>query len=257
MAKGMYETHPLRLQYSVVNDLSPFVLPLINMARWVREYRSPAAKDNPFVLGQEEMSRHIVAALDSWRDWRDMILEQTFLWLYGAPVLQAALGVDPSGFGAPRKVPKSPFHRELLRNRIAELKARVGIGGVREAVVRSALYIGSGRGSVDERGFELVRRIRAGQEDVPALSLEAFKALVREQFLLLLIDPKAALEAIPSMLPPGADMRLRAFEVVKKVLSARGELNADEIERSTQVATLFGIDRGSPVTPRLSLLPTG
>ena len=257
MAKGMYETHPLRLQYSVVNDLNPFVVPLINMARWVREYRSPATNDNPFVLGQEEMSRHIVAALDSWRDWRDMILEQTFLWLYGAPVLQAALGVDPSGFGATRKVPKSPFHRELLRNRIAELKARVGIGGVREAVVRSALYIGSARGSVDERGFELVRRIRAGQEDVPALSLEAFKALVREQFLLLLIDSKAALEAIPSMLPPGADMRLRAFEVVKKVLSARGELNADEIERSTQVATLFGIDRGSPVTPRLSLLPTG
>jgi hypothetical protein len=257
MAKGMYETHPLRLQYSLFNDFNPVVLPLTHMARWVREYRSPAAPDNPFVLGQEEMSRHVVAALDSWRDWRDMILEQAFLWLYGAPVLQTALGIDPSAAGRSRKAPKSAFHRELLRARVAELKSRIGRGGVREAVVRSTLYIGMGRGSIDERGFELVRRIRAGQEDLPALSLGAFKAVVREQFLLLLIDSKGALEAIPSMLPTGADMRLRAFEVIKKVLSARGELNAEETERSTQVAALFGIDRGSPVTPRLSLLPTG
>ncbi len=36
------------------------------------------------------------------------------------------------------------------------------------------------------------------------MPLPAFKALVREQFNMLLIDPEAALAAIPSMLPADA-----------------------------------------------------
>ena len=70
-----------------------------------------------------------------------------------------------------RWAPKSPFHGEMLRARINELKSHIPIGGIREVVVRSARYIGIGRGSVDERGFEMVRRIRAAQEDMPALRL--------------------------------------------------------------------------------------
>jgi hypothetical protein len=37
--KWMHETHPLRLQYSLLNDSNPFLGPLAAMAHWVREYR--------------------------------------------------------------------------------------------------------------------------------------------------------------------------------------------------------------------------
>ena len=59
-----------------------------------------------------------------------------------------------------RKAAKSPLHHELLQKRIAELKARIATGGLREAVVRGLLYVGMTRAAVDERGFEAVRRIR-------------------------------------------------------------------------------------------------
>jgi hypothetical protein len=65
------------------------------------------------------------------------------------------------------------------------------------------------RAAVDERGFEAVRRIRQSLSDVP---LSTFKATVREQYDMLLLDPEGALAAIPSMLPEDATTRQRAFE---------------------------------------------
>src|SRR5215472_17490354 len=98
----------------------------------------------------------------------------------------------------PSDTSKSQLHHELLQKRIAELKARIPVGGLREAIIRALLYVGTGRAAVDERGFEALRRIRRAHGDMP---LSAFKALVREQFYLLLIDTEAALAALPSMLP--------------------------------------------------------
>ena len=68
-----------------------------------------------------------------------------------------------------------------------------------------------GRAAVDERGFEAVRRIRETFSDVP---LSVFKATVREQFYMLLIDPEAALAAIPSMLPDDPETRRKAFDLI-------------------------------------------
>ena len=80
------------------------------------------------------------------------------------------------------------------------LRRRGFLRGLREAIIRALLYVGTGRAAVDERGFEALRRIRRAHGDIP---LSAFKALVREQFYLLLIDTEAALAALPSMLSPG------------------------------------------------------
>ena len=48
------------------------------------------------------------------------------------------------------------------------------------------------------------------------MSLADFKALVREQFNILLIDKEAALAAIPSMLPPDAETREKAYGVIRQ-----------------------------------------
>jgi hypothetical protein len=85
-----------------------------------------------------------------------------------------------------------------VQKRIAELKSHIPLGGLREATVRALIYVGLGRGSVDERGFETVRRLRGKYGDIP---LSEFKTLVRDQYFMLLIDKDASLAAIPSMLP--------------------------------------------------------
>src|SRR4029077_9111844 len=104
------------------------------------------------------------------------------------PTLQAQMGVDPESNGPLRKAGKSPLHKLLLETRIAELKAHMSEGGLREAVVRGAIYVAMSHASFDERGFELVRRSRAVTDDTERLPLPAFKALIREQYFMLVID---------------------------------------------------------------------
>ena len=110
------------------------------------------------------MSKQIVAALDAWRDARERAPERTFFAVYGSRALQSAVGVDPASTQPLRRPAKDLLHQELLHKRIAELRARMPVGGVREATIRALLYVGRARSAVDERGFEIVRRIARGHD---------------------------------------------------------------------------------------------
>jgi hypothetical protein len=91
-----------------------------------------------------------------------------------------------------------------------------------------------------------VRRIRRTYGDTP---LSAFKALVREQFNMLLIDEEGALAAIPSMLPADTESRSNALHLIRQVLGARGELSVEDKRRLDEVERLFGIGK-EPATAR-------
>ena len=251
-AQWIQQLHPLRLQYELFSNANPMMAPVAGMAEEVRKNRQPVGADNPFIALQENTSRQIVAALDAWRDFNETLAERTFLTVYGSPMLQGAAGIDPAGTRPLRRAGKNPLHQELLQKRIAELKSRIPVGGLREAVVRSLLYAGMNRAAVDERGFEAVRRIRRAHGDVP---LSEFKARVREQFFLLLLDPEGAVAAIPSMLPPDAETRRQAFDLIKQVLSASGELSAGDKERLQQLSRLFGLEEGPPISRNLTVVP--
>jgi len=239
MAEWMQQLHPLRLQYEFFSNANPLMAPVATLAEQVRKDRKPSEANNPFVAMQENASRQIVAGLDAWRDMTEALAERTFLTIYGLPSLQAAVGLDPAATRPLRQAAKSPLHQELLQKRIAELKSRIPIGGLREAVIRGLLYAGMTRAAIDERGFELTRRIRQAHGDIP---LSDFKALVREQFNMLLIDQEGALRAIPAMLPSDAEERRKAFDLIKQVLGARGEMSPEDEKRMTEVARLFDVD---------------
>ena len=239
MAEWMQQLHPLRLQYEFFSNANPLMAPVATLAEQVRKDRKPTGADNPFVTVQENLSRQIVAGLDAWRDMSEALAERTFLAIYGFPSLQSAVGIDPRATRPLRKATKSPLHQELLQKRIAELKSRIPIGGMREAVIRGLLYAGMTRAAIDERGFELARRIRQAHGE---MSLADFKALVREQFNMLLIDQEAALRAIASMLPSDVEERRKAFDLIKQVLGARGEISPEDEKRMSEVARLFDID---------------
>ncbi len=251
LAERLREWHPLRLQYTMFSDANPMTAFVRKLAPEVSENRSQVAADNPFLAFQEAMSQQIVAGLDAWRDLRDSLSESMFLAVYGSPLLQAAVGIDPSGTEPMRKAAKSPLHRELLQARVAELKAKVPMGGLREALVRALLYVGSSRGSVDERGFAALRRLRL-LDDEARLTLAEFKALVREQFLLLALEPDAAIEAIPSLLPADRKIRRQGLDALREVLTAVGELEGAGAERMKRIVQLFGAEEPRPssnVTP--------
>jgi hypothetical protein len=57
---------------------------------------------------------------------------------------------------------------------------------------------------------------------------------------MLLLDTDGALSALPSMLPPEPEIRQKGFELINQVLSARGELSADDRERLQRIKRIFG-----------------
>jgi hypothetical protein len=148
----------------------------------------------------------------------------------------------------------SAKHREMLQARIAELKSRIGEGGLREAAIRGLLYVGSARGMVDERSLEALRNLRRNDTGAE-LTLSEFKMLVREQFFMLLLDQETALAAIPELLPDNAADRRTAFAAIREVLSASAAISGEVANRLQRVAELFGVDaegsseRASNVAP--------
>src|SRR6185295_13583323 len=106
-------------------------------------------------------------------------------------------------------------------------------------VVRSAIHVGMSHASFDERGFELVRRIRAMSDGADRLPLPAFKALIREQYFMLVLDEEAALAAIPSLLPARAEERRKGLAIVRQLAGARGDLTGKAAKRLDRVIALF------------------
>jgi hypothetical protein len=229
--------HPLRLQYELFSNRNPAMATAADLADRVRAQRRPVGDDNPFVAMQQHVSEQVVSTLDAWRRGTETLLEGIFLTAFGSPFIQAALGVDPAA-PAVRKAARNPLHQQLLAMRVAELKARIPAGGLREAVIRALIFVGMQRQAIDERGFEMARRIRHAHGEI---SLAEFKMLVREQFNMLLIDQDAALAALPDMLPAEPEVRRNAFNLITQVLSARGDLSDQDRERLDEIERLFGV----------------
>jgi hypothetical protein len=247
MAELMGNWHPLRLQYEMLSSQNPFMRAVENAADKAREERKPVAKDNPFLTFQEGISNQIVSSLDQWRDSQEALSEAMFLAVYGSPALQAAVGVNPESMPS-RRGEMDAGHRELLQARIAELKSKIGSGGLREAAIRALLYVGSARGMVDERSLEALRRLRQADESA-RITLAEFKMLVREQFFMLLLDRDAALAAIPKLLPDNMDERRKTFSAIQEVLSASAQISGEVAKRLNQVAGLFGLDDQTNTVP--------
>ncbi len=240
MAEFTRNWHPLRVQYEAFSGQNPLMTAVENAAEKAREERKPVAKDNPFLVLQEKISKQIVNSLDRWRDSQEALSEAMFLSIYGSPAVQAAVGVDPQSAPS-RHREMTDQHRKLLQARIAELKSQIGSGGLREAAIRGLLYVGSARGMVDERSLEALRRVRR-DDSGSRLTLPQFKMLVREQFFMLLLEPEAALAAIPKLLPESAEQRRAGFAAIREILAASAEISGETARRLKRIAELFGVD---------------
>src|SRR5258708_770895 len=125
-AEMMRNLHPLRLQYEAFSSQNPFMAMVKSAAEQVSEDRKPVSTDNPFLAFQEQVSKQITHALDSWRDSQEALSEAVFLAVYGSPALQAAVGIDPQS--TPSRQGVSAKHRRNVQARNAELKSKIGEG---------------------------------------------------------------------------------------------------------------------------------
>ena len=245
---------PARLQYELVADENPLVAPLAGIADQVRQNRQPAAPDNPFLAWQEMWSQQVVAALDAYRDLRDAAGEAAFHAFYGSPLVQAMLGLRASD-GPPRARPgREPEEIAFVREQTEALLARMAEGGLREAFIRALIYVRLPELAADERGFNMLQRLR--DEYGSDLKLADFKEKLREQFMLLMLDPKRAVATLPELLAGREADAPKALELLRSVLDAGGPMIAESERRLAEVATMFGAS-GKPAAPRRRLSVAG
>ena len=202
----------------------------------MREQRRPVSPENPLVQMQGAVSDGIIAAWDAWRDWRDSNIETVFSAIYGSPVLQAMVGIQPDGETPRRKPGVEPERMEFIHRRVRELRAQIPEGGPREATIRGLAYVGMGGGGVDERAFNELRSLRDNNK---GMTLAQFKQVLREQFFMLLLDEDAALAAIPAMLQRGGGEAKRLLVALQKTIHAAGAPEGAKAERLAKVEKLF------------------
>ncbi|OZI21891.1 3-hydroxyalkanoate synthetase [Bordetella genomosp. 7] len=237
-AQWLQRMHPLRLPYELISDRNPWVAPAAQAAAQARLHRQPVSPDNPYLALERMASNAIEAGLDLFREWRDAAGEQLFMNVYGSPLVQDWAGLGARS-GAPRKHPGvSPEHHAFMQERAGELHALMDQGGVREAAMRMLLYVSSAEGSFDERSFAMLRKMRADADS--SLALQEFKDVARDQALMMRLDSKAALQAMPTLLQNATAAQIRdAFGTMRHVLQAIGPLSEGAQAHMEEMEQIF------------------
>ena len=67
------------------------------------------------------------------------------------------------------------------------------------------------------------------------------KQVLRDQALLLRLDEKRAVDAIPALLPKDAEEKARTLRAIQRVIAAQGDLKAEGKRRLARIEKLFGV----------------
>jgi pimeloyl-ACP methyl ester carboxylesterase len=241
VAEAMRAAHPNRLRFAMFSDRNPFMQPVKPLADLVRASRKPAAADNPLLAMEQAASSWITSCLNSFGEFRDAMTEMMFLNTYGSPLLQAAMGLGTEEAAAPRRIERDLVRDANTARLRAELEHRFEVGSLEAAVLRALVYIRLPEGTVDERGFATLKLLRASRPVAKRMSLAQFKAMVKEQFLLVSLDEERAIAALPRLLGDDAGTRKTALDALHKVLAAPGDVSDVAKQRLARVEALLDV----------------
>ena len=240
-ARIMRDTNPARMERWLFSDLNPWMLWVKSMAEIVRENRQPVSPDNPFVKVERDVSGQIEQALDQYANVRDDMYERMFKAIYESPWLAAAVGLEAGSLGRRGPQVATWEQDELKRLKRKEIEAHIEEGSLLDAWARLLIYVRPEQSAVDERPFNLVRRMIEELKPKNVPSLNALKAAVKRQAFVLALDEERAIKALPKLVPEMHDRR-RGFEAARLVAGARGEPSPYQEERFRRVAGILGLD---------------
>lgn len=110
-----------------------------------------------------------------------------------------------------------------------------------EGSLRALYYVGGSTGWVDERGFNLLQRLRLERgTDKDTISFAAFKRAVREQAGIMRRDAGAALTALPDLLARvDADDLAMMGDAIERLLTVGGPLDAAAQQRLAEIRVML------------------
>jgi len=250
-AEWLRRLHPYRIRYEMFSDRNPVLLPLPTVAEHVSGKRLRIDNNNFFLRCERAFSEQMVKSLDLYRDARDSFVEGWFMAVYGAAPLQALVGLRADAAAMRRRVARDRTRHEVLAKSTAELEARLEKGGLHEAGIRALIYVGLGQEfpSFDERGFAILREVRANTPEQERIPLVEFKRIVRDQYALIRTDEGRAMSVLPKLLPRDVDARGAAFDLIRRIVLARGEPSSEAKLRLARVEELFDLSKLKRAAP--------
>jgi Protein of unknown function (DUF3141) len=238
-AELMRHSHPNRLRFAMFADENPLMRPVADWAETVRGNRRPVNPDNPLLAFEHMMSDMIAGGLEMWGKARDAATEAFFFNTYGSPVLQAMVGLRADETSVSRRIGRDVARETAAKEAAVHLEQRIDQGGLIEAAVRALIYVRLPEGKVDERGFAALKQISAELPAAKRIGLARFKEVVKEQYLILLMDAERAIAAIPKLLPSNRRQCEEALALVRRVLAARGALPEEGSRRLERIEAMF------------------
>ncbi|MFO1070177.1 MAG: DUF3141 domain-containing protein [Geminicoccaceae bacterium] len=237
LAQWLGKLHPARLSFELFSDANPLLAPLAQVAERVRADRQPVAEDNPFLKLQHQVNAAMVEMLTAWGDARDKLQEDLFLAVYGSPLLQAAVGLRADDGPVRRRPGDEPEHRAFVAAELDRIRASADVGDVRRAAIRAMVYVGAPQRAADERSFNMLRQIQ--QAYGGTMTLAEFKDVLRDELALITLDPRAAIDGIPTMLAKDPAQVPRALDALRRVIGASGRHGEEGLRRLAEMERIF------------------
>jgi len=175
-----------------------------------------------------------------WGKARDAATEAFFFNTYTSPIVQAMVGLRADETSVSRRIGRDVAREAAAKESAVQLERRIDEGGLIEAAVRALIYVRLPEGKVDERGFAALKQISAELPAARRVGFVRFKEIVKEQYLMLLLDEERAIAALPKLLPDNRRQCGEALTLVRRVLAARGALPEEGRRRLERIEAMFG-----------------
>ena len=170
------------------------------------------------------MSKQIEQTLDRYRDGRDRLIELMFKAIYESPWLAAAIGIQPKRRDVARRHLVDLGAGAAQAAQAEEVETFIDEGSLLDAWARLLIYVRPRGEPVDERPFNMVRRMIEEMKPEILPSFAALKAAIKRQAYALAFDEERALAALPK-LAPDIDNRRRGLR--RRVVSDARARRAD------------------------------
>jgi hypothetical protein len=193
---------------------------------------------------EKQMSATIESMLDSYRDSRDAWTESLFFGLYGAPWVQALAGVQPDVPLSPTAPPLAELRKELAALRLKSAHENLTKGNTVDAFMRIVAYLADEMHTVQYRPFQKMRELAQQYLGDRQPSIAELKEAARRQGFIVQLDPRAAIAALPELVPD-VPTRRGLLAAVYRVVTVSRPLEGERRERFREVEQVFGVEPGS------------
>jgi predicted flap endonuclease-1-like 5' DNA nuclease/pimeloyl-ACP methyl ester carboxylesterase len=209
-AQATRDLQPIRLRRSTFSDLNPFMGTVGAWAEEARGQRQPVDVDNPFAAMERVWASMVESQLNLYRDVRDAWLETLFHSIYSTPAVK--------GIGRHELQGVKHRHGKDLRMlpEVHEALEAMTEGGAAEGAVRMLALMSKARGYMRRSRMERLIELVTTAGTLGKLDEAALSKLVKQQQIVVDLEPEQALATLPLLLET-EDERRTALAAVAEV----------------------------------------